>query len=124
MEKTAFALVAGIAIILSILSGCASDSTIEVNIYVHEKDGPSAKGASVNAYSDFSFRSASGTEKWLSLDGTIEASRDTDDSGTASMSLVPGQYAFFARLPNGHFGGTEQFISANGERVEITLSGG
>ncbi len=106
------------------LTGCVSDGGILlVKVYVHDKDGLPSKGATVYAYDSYSFGSVDPVTKWLSLkDPNIVASRETDSTGNAFMNLGPGKYAFFARAQNGQYGGSEQYVSIDGEKVEITVA--
>ncbi len=121
MNKILFA----IGILLVLLSGCAgTDNTLQAKVLVHEKDGTKVKGATVNACNPYSFSETADSKKWLSLKCEIVSSRETDASGIATMSLPSLKYAFFAKGINGHYGGTEQYITKDGETVEITVSDG
>ncbi len=110
--------------ILIFLSGCIPDeTTIQVKVFVHDRDNAPVKGASVNAYDRYSFNSADPMEKWLTLtNANIVSSREVNGSGIALMNLSRGKYAFFAKAPDGRYGGTEQYVSSDGERVDITVS--
>lgn len=102
------------------LSGCTQDPTVSVDVYVSDESGKRVEGASVNAYSNYEL--GTGTEnRWLNLNGRLEASAKTNKEGNVKLQVLPGQYAFTASKDE-KTGGEEKLIITGQNSVYITIS--
>lgn len=104
-----------------ILAGCAQDNTTTVNVYVNDDSGRPIDGAYVSAYSGYNLGTGV-NDKWTNVNGTLTSTATTKNGGTATLQIMPGNYAFTASTNDGANGGTEKLIITKSDNVNITIS--
>jgi len=121
MKKGLLIAVLGVLAVIA-LSGCSQDPTVQVQVYVHDDSWNAVPNAYVSAYSNYNLGSGAGS-RWTGLNGSLDASAQTDQYGQATMQVLPGNYAFSASANDGSYGGAEKLVIAQyGNYVDITVS--
>ncbi|VVB99818.1 Uncharacterised protein [uncultured archaeon] len=111
--------IALIAFLALTIAGCTQSTTTTVDVYVMDESGQPVNGAYINAYTSYSFTNAAG-DKWTRINGQIEATATTNESGYAQLNITPGQYAITANKDNAT-GGAEKLIILGTNTVNIAV---
>ncbi|MBI4210434.1 MAG: hypothetical protein HY544_02930 [Candidatus Diapherotrites archaeon] len=115
-----FIAIVTLALILTIfLSGCINDPTVLVEVRVVDKFGNPVEGASLSAFSNYSFESGA-QGNWMKINGTIDQIALTGKDGKAAMQLLPGNYAI--KVSKGTASnGKEVFISSPVSNIVLVI---
>ncbi len=112
-------IVFGLLVFSILFSACAQDPTVNLDVYVYDAQGNPVDGASVSAYSNYDLGSGA-NGKWARLNGLLEASARTDQSGRVQLQIIPGNYVITASKGD-DAAGTEKLIVSGQNSLSLRL---